>query len=416
MPTLAPTATSWPPMRTGRCELRRAAAPPPGPPRRRPSTSSSRTANSSPPRRAAVSSARSSVRSRPASAISSSSPCAWPSRSLTSLKSSTSTNSTATSLPGASSGRARGRAARGTARGSPRPVSGSWSARCTASAWLRALVSASDACSANARRTSRSDSAYGRPSARAGHLQGAALRLFGVQRRRQHRRAVGRRPGPRREPAVEAHAGAPRRPAGRLRRERSRLSVSGRSSQSTTDRWTSVSRSSSASRSRWSSSTASVRSESDSTRPIARSSDISSRVNSSPGSRATSSTLAAVHRGGEDLARADARARRARRRGGDRCERGVRHRVAREAGRSECDVAGDHRAGLGAERVGGTLDGALAGGGHVLRRRDRGDELRELRRRPAGAGGGHAQPTASTTSVLLWKPLTPRVRAISPYV
>ena len=55
------------------------------------------TANSSPPRRATVSAGRTQARRRSATATSSSSPTAWPSVSLTVLKSSRSMNSTATS-------------------------------------------------------------------------------------------------------------------------------------------------------------------------------------------------------------------------------------------------------------------------------------------------------------------------------
>ena len=86
-----------------------------------------------------------------------------------------------------------------------RPVSGSCRARCTASAWLRALVSASDACSANARSTSRSDSAYGRPSARCATSRAPPS---GSSCSTTDSTAGDRRARPRRrEPVVEAHAG-----------------------------------------------------------------------------------------------------------------------------------------------------------------------------------------------------------------
>ena len=59
------------------------------------STFGSMTANSSPPRRATTSCGRTECRSRPATDTSSASPTAWPSESLTTLKSSTSMKSTA---------------------------------------------------------------------------------------------------------------------------------------------------------------------------------------------------------------------------------------------------------------------------------------------------------------------------------
>jgi hypothetical protein len=48
-------------------------------------------------------------------------------------------------------------------------------------------------------------------------------------------------------------------------------------------------------------------------------------------------------------------------------------------------VAADDRAGVGAERLGHALHRALAGGRHLLRRRDGSEELRQLVGRPAGA-------------------------------
>ena len=65
----------------------------------RSSTDSQTTTNSSPPRRATVSAGRTVATIRWASAISSSSPAAWPKTSLTRLKLSTSTNSTAALPP-----------------------------------------------------------------------------------------------------------------------------------------------------------------------------------------------------------------------------------------------------------------------------------------------------------------------------
>ena len=65
----------------------------------RSSTSSQTTTNSSPPSRATVSAGRTAADIRPASEISSASPAAWPKRSLTRLKLSRSTNSTAAAVP-----------------------------------------------------------------------------------------------------------------------------------------------------------------------------------------------------------------------------------------------------------------------------------------------------------------------------
>ena len=94
-PTLAPTLTASPPAGTrwaNAAMMRSATTTTSSGPSRR----SSRTANSSPPKRAMVSDGRTHSHSRSATAISSSSPTAWPSVSLTVLKSSRSTNSTAT--------------------------------------------------------------------------------------------------------------------------------------------------------------------------------------------------------------------------------------------------------------------------------------------------------------------------------
>ena len=95
MPTLAPTLTASPPAGTrwaSAARIRSATTTTSSGPSRR----SSSTANSSPPKRATVSVGRTQSHRRSATAISSWSPTVWPSVSLTVLKSSMSTNSTAT--------------------------------------------------------------------------------------------------------------------------------------------------------------------------------------------------------------------------------------------------------------------------------------------------------------------------------
>ena len=52
----------------------------------------------------------------------------------------------------------------------------------------------------------------------------------------------------------------------------------------------------------------------------------------------------------------------------------------------------------------------------VLARAERRQVLGELLRGPAERERIRVMPSARTTSVWLWKPLIPRVRAISPYV
>ena len=58
------------------------------------------------------------------------------------------------------------------------------------------------------------------------------------------------------------------------------------------------------------------------------------------------------------------------------------------------------------------VDAALERGGLAVRCRQRGEDLGELL--AASSGDGAHQPMARTTSVWLWKPVIPRVRAISP--
>ena len=70
---------------------------------------------------------------------------------------------------------------------------------------------------------------------------------------------------------------------------------------------------------------------------------------------------------------------------------------------------------FGLDRVRDPLHREAHGRCTARRRTDRGQELGQLLRGPA-VEGGHAQLIASTTRVWLWKPDTPRVRAISPYV
>ena len=96
-PTLARTRSACPDRRTAPAASPSIRLATTSPPRARASPSSS-TANSSPPSRAAVSPARRSRRAGCATAISSSSPPAWPSESLTNLKPSRSTKSTATGV------------------------------------------------------------------------------------------------------------------------------------------------------------------------------------------------------------------------------------------------------------------------------------------------------------------------------
>src|SRR5207244_13350912 len=68
---------------------------------------------------------------------------------------------------------------------------------------------------------------------------------------------------------------------------------------------------------------------------------------------------------------------------------------------------------LGVEGLGDPLETALAGLGLVVKAGDQRQELGEAPRGPDLRLPGH-QPTAKTTSVWLWNPEMPRVRAISP--
>ncbi|MEI2655285.1 MAG: hypothetical protein V9G12_24630 [Microthrixaceae bacterium] len=67
---------------------------------------------------------------------------------------------------------------------------------------------------------------------------------------------------------------------------------------------------------------------------------------------------------------------------------------------------------LGIERLGDAVEGQRDAADVVLAVEDRG-ELGELLRHPRS---GDAHPNASSTTVRLWKPVLPLVRAISPYV
>ena len=111
-----------------------------------------------------------------------------------------------------------------------------------------------------------------------------------------------------------------------------------------------------------------MRSESESTRAIARRSDISSRVNSLVRLARDEQHAGRVERGGEELAGADVRHLERAAVRGHRGERGVRDVVAREAVDASATSPLDDRAGVGAERLGGALDGGLAGDGDVLGR------------------------------------------------
>ena len=121
-------------------------------------TLSSSTANSSPPKRAAVSLARMTLSRRLANSVSTSSPAAWPSESLTVLKSSRSRNTTPTPPP---SRRARADAWRTRSPNSARfarPVTGSWNAwwescssNCARSEMSRALRTMPLTCSSSRR-------------------------------------------------------------------------------------------------------------------------------------------------------------------------------------------------------------------------------------------------------------------------
>ena len=67
---------------------------------------------------------------------------------------------------------------------------------------------------------------------------------------------------------------------------------------------------------------------------------------------------------------------------------------------------------LGLHRLGGLLDDQAQQALLVADARDRHQQRGQLLRRPRR--GAHGQPTASTTSVWLWKPPVALVRAISP--
>src|SRR3954452_2245231 len=97
--------------------------------------------------------------------------------------------------------------------------------------------------------------------------------------------------------------------------------------------------------------------------------------------------------------------------GGD--ELRLRDLALREADRSLDGAIADDRRDLGLETLRRPLHRQPRRAGVVLRDRDGREELRELLRRPGGRNC-HAQLTERTTSVWLWKPLTPPVRAISP--
>ena len=115
--------------------------------------SSSRKANSSPPSRPTVSSARMTLDRRAPTSRSKSSPTPWPSVSLTSLKSSRSTNRTASPIPGLPRRTSawESRSAKRTRFGNP--VSGSCSAWCRSwsSRRLRSLMSTRMPCTIDAR-------------------------------------------------------------------------------------------------------------------------------------------------------------------------------------------------------------------------------------------------------------------------
>ena len=224
-------------------------------------------------------------------AISSSSPAAWPSLSLTALKSSRSRNSTATACPAPRSGRARAssrsrNSARLAARSAGRAAPGAppRAAAGVGERQRRVLGERAQHVALGLRVRAAVGARRPPPGRRPADVRSCSAAD-------SDRRAVGRRPGPRREPAAEAHAGAPRRPAASAAPRAIALSVSGRSSQST-DRPLDLRQ---PLEQRLALALVLEHGErraarATSTRPIARSSDISSRVNSSPGSRATSST------------------------------------------------------------------------------------------------------------------------------
>jgi hypothetical protein len=85
--------------------------------------------------------------------------------------------------------------------------------------------------------------------------------------------------------------------------------------------------------------------------------------------------------------------------------------VVEPEGLSHRAVEHDQRE-LGIERLGDAVEGQRDAADVVLAVEDRG-ELGELLRHPRS---GDAHPNASSTTVRLWKPVLPLVRAISPYV
>ena len=83
--------------------------------------------------------------------------------------------------------------------------------------------------------------------------------------------------------------------------------------------------------------------------------------------------------------------------------------------RDDLAVAHNH-ARLGLEGLGGALDAGVHRGVHVLVGAEHREVLGQLLGGPGVRERVHDQPSARTTSVWLWKPLIPRVRAISPNV
>ena len=116
-----------------------------------------------------------------------------------------------------------------------------------------------------------------------------------------------------------------------------------------------------------------------------------------------------------DAAVAQALKVRALRLAGERHELGLGHRVGRVADRVGDGAPADDGDDLGLEDLGDVLDGAARRLLGVDEGGDEREELRELMGRPALGALVH-QPSARTTSVWLWTPVSPRVRAISPYV
>ena len=121
-------------------------------------TLSSSTANSSPPKRAAVSLARMTLSRRLANSGSTSSPAAWPSESLTVLKSSRSRNTTPTPPPSRSARADAWRTRSPNSARLARPVTGSWNAwwascssNCARSEMSRALRTMPLTCSSSSR-------------------------------------------------------------------------------------------------------------------------------------------------------------------------------------------------------------------------------------------------------------------------